>query len=129
MDIEVYVDGVQYLNAAVFPFGFSEVLVATLDSATITVCRVPNEIIEILTDVTVVVKSDANGEQSFSSDWLVSHDDSVESPVGSGLYNHTLSLIELTKFSEGFIGDSLCITHPGGNVYTENAKPVEPEET
>ena len=124
MDIEVYVDGVQYLNAAVFPFGFSEVLDATLDSATITVCRVPNEIIEILTDVTVVVKSDANGEQSFSSDWLVSHDDSVESPVGSGLYNHTLSLIELTKFSEGFIGDSLCITHPGGNVYTENAKPV-----
>ena len=71
MDIEVYVDGVQYLNAAVFPFGFSEVLDATLDSATITVCRVPNEIIEILTDVTVVVKSDANGEQSFSSDWLV----------------------------------------------------------
>ena len=128
--IEVYIDGVRYQNAAVYPFDFMDVLDATLDSATLTLDRVPQEIFEVLTDVQVVMKSNGSlGAQELSTNWIVSHDESYEAPVGSGLYRNALSLIELTKYGEGFICDSLCVTHPGGNVYTANAKPVVPVET
>ena len=49
--------------------------------------------------------------------YLVSNDKSVESPVGSGRYNHQLYLIELTKILEGFIGDSITFTNALGNKY------------
>ncbi|MDE7453629.1 MAG: hypothetical protein K2N22_04395 [Clostridia bacterium] len=128
-EIEVYIDGVRYRNCAVYPFNSEDVLDATLDSAMIQLNRVRQEIFEVLTEVTVVVKTHAGGgTQEASTDWIVSHDDSYESPVGSGLYNHSLSLVELTKYGEGFISDSICTTHPGGNIYTDNAKPVTPEE-
>lgn len=130
MKIEFYLNGVRYLDCAVFPFNFEDVLDATLDSASVTLDRLPIEVIEPLTAITVIVKSDgALGEEQFSTDWLVATDVSEESPVGSGLYRHTLSLIEETKYGEGFIVDSTCVTHPGGNIYTNNAKPVEPVET
>ena len=126
MKIEFYLDGVRYLNCAVFPFNFEDVLDATLDSASITLDRLPIEVVEPLTPVTVVIKSEgALGEEQLSLDWLVATDVSED----SGLYRHTLSLIEQTKYGEGFIVDSTCVTHPGGNVYTNNAKPVDPEET
>lgn len=48
---------------------------------------------------------------------VVSNDKSVESPVGSGRYNHQLYLIELTKILEGFIGDSITFTNALGNDY------------
>ena len=129
MKMEIYIDGVRYLNAAVFPFKFENVLDATLDSATITLQRVRKEIFEPLTIITIVVKSNGKlGEESFSTEWLVANDSSEESPVGSGLYRHNLTLIEQTKYGEGSICDSTCITHPGGNIYTANAKPVTPVE-
>lgn len=129
IEIEVYIDGVRYKNAAVYPFNFEDVLDATLDSATLELDRVRQEVFEVLTEVTVVMKSNGSlGAQELSTSWIVSHDESYESPVGSGLYRHSLSLVELTKYAEGFICDSICVTHAGGNVYTANAKPVEPEE-
>lgn len=130
MTIEFYLDGVRYLNCAIFPFNFEDVLDATLDSASITLDRLPIEVIEPLTPITIVIKSEgALGEEQLSLDWIVATDVSEEAPVGSELYRHSLSLIEPTKFLEGFVVDSICVTHPGGNVYTNNAKPVEPEET
>lgn len=127
MKFTVTVDGAEYENCVVFPYNYEDALDATLDQAALTIQRIPKDIIEPLTDITVTV-TDGDGNE-FSHDWIVSDDDSYEAPVGSGLYTHTLQLIELTKYGEGFIGDSLCVTFPGGNVYTENAKPVEPEET
>ena len=129
IEIEVYIDGVRYQNAAVYPFNFQDVLDETLDSATLTLDRVPQEVFEVLTEVQVVIKSNGSlGAQELSTDWLVSHDDSYESPVGSGLYRHDLSLIELTKYLEGFICDSITVTHPGGNVYAKTVYPVEPKK-
>ena len=130
IQIEVYIDGVRYQNAAVYPFNFQDVLDATLDTATLELDRVPQEVFEVLTDVQVVMKSNGSlGSQEISTSWIVSHDESYEAPVGSGLYRHSLSLVELTKYGEGFICDSLCVTHPGGNLYTKNAKPVVPVAT
>lgn len=132
MKFFVTIDGKTYENCVVFPFNFENALDATLDSATLQIERVPIEVIEPLTDITVKVQQEEQQDEGYpytEFDYIVSSDESYESPVGSELYTHFLQLVELTKYGEGFIGDSLCVTHPGGNVYTENAYPVTPKET
>ena len=130
ISFECTIDGVKYFNCAVFPFNFEDALDATLDNAALTLERVRKEVFEPLTLLTVTVKSGGDsGEEEYATDWLIQTDAAEEAPVGSGLYRHTLSLIEPTKYLEGFIADSVCVTHPGGNVYTNNAKPVDPVET
>lgn len=129
ISFSVTIGGVEYDYCAV-PFKFENVLDATLDTATLQVDRVSANIIPPLTPVNLAVKSNSawGGEQSVTFEYVVSADEAEESPVGSGLYRHQLVLVEPTKISEGVICDSLCVTHPGGNVYTKNAKPVVPVE-
>lgn len=130
--IDVYVGGdtqtgKKYENCAVLPFDMEEVLDATLDTAAITLQRTEEEVYEPLEEITLVVKDSYGGK--LTTTWLVASDSSEEAIPGSGLFNHHLTLIEQTKWLEGFICDDLTVTHKGGNVYTENAQPVVPEET
>lgn len=128
--LDCKIDGITYENCAIIPFKFQDVLDATLDSAVLELGRVRKEIFEPLTDIGITLTSNGSlGAQTYETDWLVSTSESYESPVGSGLYHHSLSLIEETKYLEGFISDSICVTHSGGNIYTNNAKPVTPEES
>ena len=46
---------------------------------------------------------------------LVANDRAIETPVGSGRYNYEIYLIEATKITERFIGDSLTFTNALGN--------------
>ncbi len=126
--LEITIDGVAYQGC--YPFNFENVLDATLDSATIILERIPVPVFEPLTTVMVAIVTNAsNGLTRNLTDWIIEADESYEAPVGSGLYHHSIALVEPTKYFEGFICDSLCVTHPGGNVYTGNAKPVEPAES
>lgn len=120
-------DSVSYEARADFPCLFEDVLDSTLDSATISLTRTNEEIYEPLTDIEITMNS--KDYEFTRMNWIIEEDYSEESPVGSGTYNHTLSLIEPTKYGEGFICDSLTVTHKGGNIYTDNAQPVTPEET
>ena len=51
--------------------------------------------------------------------YLVADDDVEEQAAGNGFFRHTLSLIELTKDLEMFIGDSLTFTNDLGRIYAE----------
>lgn len=126
LSLQCIIDGVTYRNCVLIPYKFENVLDATLDTGVLELDRVRRELFQPLTDLTLIPY---DGEDEIQHDWIVAADDATEIPAGSGLYHHTLSLIELTKYGEGFICDSTCITHPGGNVYTDNALPVVPEET
>ncbi len=53
--------------------------------------------------------------QILTLNMLIANDRAVETPVGSGRYNHDIYLIELTKLLERFIGDSLTFTNALGN--------------
>lgn len=64
---------------------------------------------------------DGEFEEYVCSCWLIVGDESIESPVGSGLYNHEIMIIESTKLAEGIPVESLCFTNPNGNDYTRNA--------
>ncbi len=126
LSLQCIIDGVTYRNCVLIPYKFEDVLDATLDTAVLELDRVRRELFPPLTALTLI---SFEGEDEISHDWIVAADDATEIPAGSGLYHHTLSLIELTKYGEGFICDSTCITHPGGNIYTDNAIPVVPDET
>ena len=71
-------------------------------------------------DNNVSMKSNEDGTitQTKSIYFLTANDQAIEKPIKSGLYEHKIYLIEITKIMEGFIGDSITFTNPLGNNYT-----------
>lgn len=55
--------------------------------------------------------------QTYTLHMFVANDRAIETPVGSGRYNHELYLIELTKITERYICDTLTFTNPLGVEY------------
>ena len=122
--VQTALDGI-----VILPFKWNDMLDEQLDTATIELDRTTTELIEPLTPITVKITTGRGGNvQTVELNYILATDDSEETPVGSGLYHHMITLVEETKYLEGFVVDSLCVTQPGGNVYTENAYPVTPEE-
>lgn len=100
--LKVLIDGTDYTNHVPFPFKWSALLDEQLDEATLELVRVPTENFEPLLDVVVKVWNDSDETRVITHNMLVANDDAHEIPVGSGKYNHTLYLIEETKYLEGF---------------------------
>lgn len=61
-------------------------------------------------------------------DYIIASDNSLEIPLGSGRFTHELYLIELTKYLEGFIGDTLTFTNPLGNNYKRSLNHATAQE-
>ncbi len=71
-------------------------------------------------DNTIVYEYDENTKRLTEKKerfFVVATDNSVEKPIGSGYFEHTIYLIESTKILEGFIGDSIVFTNALGNDY------------
>lgn len=71
------------------------------------------------------------GEQGTSAKdkyylFRLSQDDAQEMPNGSGKYKHTLSFVELTKYLEGIVCQTLTFTNPLGRTISEYAAPAVP---
>lgn len=109
-------------NVAV-PVKYGTLLDEQLDFATVTLLRIKKREFKPLTRARITITSNTpdGGTQSGVINYFVANDDFHESPVGSGAYNHELTLIELTKFLECFPLETLCFTNPNGNDYTRGA--------
>ena len=99
---EVLIDGTDYTNHVPFPLKWSELLDEQLDEASLQLVRVSIDNFEPLTNVTIKVWNDGAPDEVISHNFIVANDEAKEVPVGSGKYNHTLYLIEETKYLEGF---------------------------
>lgn len=55
----------------------------------------------------------------------VANDEAIETPLGSGRYKHTVSLMEATKLLEGIVCQTLTFTNDLGKVYTNNAREAQ----
>lgn len=99
---EVIIDGTDYTNHVPFPLKWSELLDEQLDEASLQIVRVSIDNFEPLTNVTIKVWNDGAPDEVISHNFIVANDEAKEVPVGSGKYNHTLYLIEETKYLEGF---------------------------
>lgn len=118
-NFRVTINGTHYTNA-VFPFKYGEFLDEQLDYATLTLSRVSTEIFAPLTPVTVeIISRGTNGTQTKTKNYIIANDDGRETPNGSGFYRHELTLVEETKYLEGFMVESLCVTNAGGRNYTQ----------
>ena len=104
----------------VIPVKFGTLLDEQLDYAVVSLARIKRKEFKPMTRATLTVTSNTQygGEQTKVIQYLIANDDNFETPIGSGEYNHELTLIELTKFLECFPLESLCFTNPNGNDYT-----------
>ena len=59
--------------------------------------------------------------------YVIANDNATEFTPGSGLYNHELYLIEVTKVTECIVVDPLTYTNDIGRNYTENAPYAQPK--
>ena len=123
-DFSVIINGHNYANA-VFPFKYGDFLDEQLDFATLTLSRVSPEVYAPLTPVYITITSNGtNGVQSKEKTYLIAEDSAYETPNGSGFYRHELMLIEETKYLEGFMVESLCVTNAGGREYIQLDAPI-----
>ena len=128
-DFSVTINGHDYANA-VFPFKYGDFLDEQLDYATLTLSQVSPEVYAPLTPVYITITSNGtNGVQSKEKTYLIAEDSAYETPNGSGFYRHELMLIEETKYLEGFMVESLCVTNAGGRNYTQKSPDLITHDT
>ena len=113
----------------VCPIKYGKLLDEQLDYAKISLFRIRKKEFKPLTKARITVTSVTvdGGTQSITNNYFVADDTYTESPVGSGIYNHEITLIELTKFLECFPLETLCFTNPSGNTYSVSS--IVPELT
>nr|DAR84808.1 MAG TPA: hypothetical protein [Caudoviricetes sp.] len=111
-----------------YPLKWSNLLDEQLDEGSLSVLRSPTKIFPPLTKVRITLWNESDSQNPIIFNFFVASDAAEETPPGSGKYNHTLYLIEETKFLEGFICRSQGYVNSLGRIYTDNAHYIEPNE-
>ena len=108
----------------IMPAKYNDHLDEQLDMATVSVFGVTTEIFKPFCKVTITAEgAPRENEPTIVKHYRLMSDMGTESPNGTGKYRHDLTLIEETKFLEGFLVESLCVTNAGGRNY-ERLYPV-----
>jgi len=118
----VTMDGKDITRHVPFPIKWENLLDEQLDIARVTINQLSVKIITPLTPVSIDIKDSADRHQYI--DMIVGTDAAQEVPVGSGKFNHEVTLIEQTKILEGIVVDALTFTNDLGRNYVANAKPI-----
>lgn len=129
--VYVYIDGINRSANAVLPISYGEFLDERLDECTISLRATKKPVFAPLTPVTVTLINEryiGTGKNRKVLEriknkkyYLVANDNATETQIGSGRYNHELSLIETTKIAECVVADTLTYTNDIGRNYAENS--------
>lgn len=104
----------------ILPAKYDEHIYEQLDLASASVYGVKTEMYEPFAPVTFEIEGKPDdGETTITKHYRLMSDRSEESPNGSGFYRHELLLIEETKYLEGFMVESLCVTNAGGRDFVQ----------
>lgn len=128
----VTVGGISYTSHAVFPPKLANLLDERLDEGYISLRHIRQRHIAPATrvDLTIHNKVAQRSNTLYSKDktfhFIVANDNAVESPVGSNLWNHDIYVIELTKYLEMIVVESLCFTNSLGKNYLSGALRLSP---
>ena len=132
-NVAVYIGGINYTHYVAMPFKWGNFLDEQLDEAYISLRRSKRRTFAPLTPVEIHLKNELYWKERTVKTkkevkrFIIANDKADESPVGSGLYNHELYLIEITKLAECVVVDTCTFTNDLGRNYTKNAKPVTPK--
>lgn len=130
----VKINGINLTRYAVFPLKKANMLDERLDEAYISLRHVridkfsPATRVEITERNAVLYGTNTISSESNTTHYIVVNDDAVESPAGSGLYDHDIYIVELTKLLELVVTESLTFTNALGKNYGTGALPVQPQE-
>lgn len=132
---EVIIGKINYTHYCVMPLKGANLLDERLDEVYLPLRHIPVEVFQPLTPVKIIIhnKVHFNENVAYSKDktlyFVIANDNNVvESPVGSGRFNHDIYLVETSKIAECIIVDSLTFTNDLGRNYAKNPKPIIPTE-
>lgn len=137
-EISVYIDGLNRTYQTVMPIKFGNFLDERLDECNLSLRGVKKEFFSPLTPVEIHVESieyfgDWNNNPTLTGNvhgdvfyFVIGNDNANEVRPGSGIYNHELYCLEVTKVAECIAVDALTYTNDIGRNYTSNAAFAEP---
>ena len=135
----VYIDGINRTSKTVLPIKFGNFLDERLDECNLSLRAINVETFSPLTPVEIRVKSTEyfgnwkvnptlSGDESEEVyHYIIANDTATEVRPGSGLFNHELYLLEVTKVAECIIVDALTYTNDIGRNYTEDSALAQPQ--
>lgn len=122
----VYINGINLTHYTVMPLKWGNFLDEQLDEMYISLRHCPIKNFKPLTPVeihfsnTLYWGSTTVDTQKRVKRYLVANDSNAEeSPVGKKLYNHDLYVIEITKYAECIVVDTITYTNDLGRTYAK----------
>lgn len=122
----VYINGINLTAFTVFPLKWGNLLDERLDEMYLSLRHCPIENFKPLTPVEIHYSNqlyfgsaNVGNPETLVKRYLIADDaNATENPVGKGLYDHDLYIIELTKILECVVVDTNTITNVLGRYYT-----------
>lgn len=129
----VYINGINLTAFTVAPFKWGNFLDEQLDEMYLALRHCPIENFKPLTPVEIHFKNElyfgsttVDAQTKIKRYFVANDSNAEENPVGRKLYNHDLYLIEITKYAECIVVDTITFTNDLGRNYTKNQTPVIP---
>lgn len=129
-NFSVIINGVTLTRYAVFPLKNANLLDERLDECYLSLRHVcidrfaPTSLVQITINNVVAYGANVISDEQKTTNYIVANDEAIESPVGSGLYNHDIYLIELTKYLEMVVVESLTFTNSLGRDSLSSPQPA-----
>ena len=139
LETAVYINGINRTSRIVMPIKLGNFLDERLDECNLSLRAVKKAVFSPLTPVEIRIKSTEyfgewgkNPRLTGKKDesvlhFLVANDSATEVRSDSGLFNHELYCIEVTKMAECVVVDALTYTNDIGRNYTENSVLAQPQ--
>lgn len=137
-NLAVYINGINRTSNLVIPSKFGNFLDERLDECLLSLRQIKKDIFEPLTPVEIVLTQteyfgkwgakDVNivATKRYNRKFIVADDSATEVTPGTGVYNHELYCLEVTKTLERVVVDTLTVTNDIGRNYAANTVPIEP---
>lgn len=123
----IVINGTDVTAYCPFPPKTESLLDERLDMARVDLAGYPGGVFPYMAEAEITFTDYTEASQTVY--YLVATDTAEETPVGSGKFNHSIELIEETKYLECFLVDTQTYTNDLGIDYAGNAKAVIPETT
>lgn len=120
----IVINGTDVTAYCPFPPKTENLLDERLDMARIDLAGYPGGVFPYMAEAEITFTDYTEANQTVY--YLVATDTAEETPVGSGKFNHSIELIEETKYLECFLVDTQTYTNDLGIDYAGNAKEVIP---
>lgn len=120
----IVINGTDVTAYCPFPPKTENLLDERLDMARVDLAGYPGGVFPYMAEAEITFTDYTGTSQTVY--YLVATDTAEETPVGSGKFNHSIELIEETKYLECFLVDTQTYTNDLGIDYIGNAKEVIP---